>query len=370
MNNDIPFFKTGAGIDERTDEQKAKDWNPEEAFAPTPVLWVTKSFQQIESEIKVESINQGGTSRCVSEYAGIALETAELKESGRKVVFSRRDIYCRRANRPYEGMSMPDLFKLMREGACLESQLPSTDLLEHVINRPYDVTVDMIQARNSFASEASFTWQKWTIDDVARTISEGTPVCLFWYFDNHSHNEWWRATPVILNKDLSVRSSESARHQAAAVNFCLIDGVKNLIILDSAGQGTGAGVKGNIRYITEEFFMVRCHGAGFAIDKKNLDYKPAPKEDLRYNFTRNLENGSRGPDVEALQKILVSEGCLKLKTPTQFYGGMTQAGVKKFQEKYALVILTPLGLRKGTGFFGSSTRAFVNSVWKLPTDRT
>lgn len=358
--NEVLTFQTGAELDYRTAEQQAKDWRPEEAFASaSPIDWKAKTLEEIEKGIRATSISQGYTSRCVSEYAGIALEMAEVVEGAHNVVFSRRDVYCRRANRPQEGMGMADLFKIMREGACLEDQLPSTDTIESEINKPYNVTDEMKKARAMYASGSSFTWNTFTIDDIARTIDQGLPVCLFWYFDNSQTNEWWRTNPMI-NRTMDLYARDTARHQATAINYCLIDGKKHLIVMDSSGQGTGTGKQGNIRFVSEDFFNVRCYGAGFAIDKKNLDFKPEP---FHYYFNQNLKYGSVHADVEALQRILILEGCLSLKTPTKNYYGMTQSAVKKLQEKYAKEILAPLGLKIGTGNFGNSTRAFINKKY-------
>lgn len=248
----------------------------------------------------------------------------------------------------------------MREGTCLESQLPSTDVIESEINKPYDVTDEMKRARATYASGSSFTWATWTIDDVARMIDQGTPVCLFWFFENSRFNEWWNFTPRVLAQ-MEVGGKDTARHQATAIDYLIADGKKTLVVMDSAGQGTGMGKQKNLRFVSEDFFKVRCYGAGFTIDKKNLDYTPAPS--FTYNFSRNLKFGMTGEDVMALQKILVLEGCLVLKTPTVNYYGMTQSAVKKLQEKYASEILAPLGLKIGTGNFGESTRAFINKKY-------
>lgn len=353
---------TGANIDFRPEEDKNKDWRPEEAFAGTsPIVWREKTIEEVEAEIRATSISQGHTYRCVSEYAGIFFENAEYLETGKRIVFSRRDIYFRRTNKPLPGMSMHDLFSLMRKGACLESQLPSTATKETEINLPYVVTEEMITARNTYASEASFTWADATIDDIARTIESKTPVCLFWYFEDKNPGEWWMKQPKVKNENLNLYADSTSRHQAAGVSYLLVDGVKHIAVLDSSGQGSGMGKKKNIRYISENFFNDRCYGAGFAIDKKNLDYKPEPT--FKYTFTRNLRNGDNGEDVRALQKILVLEGCLVLKDPTIYFRGMTEAGVKKLQEKYAAQILAPLGLKNGTGLFLESTRKFINKKY-------
>ncbi len=353
-------FYSGITPDLRVQEKKDQDWRPEEAFAPQPIEWKEKSVKEIEKEIKATSISQGITSRCVSEYAGIFFEVAEFQESGNRIVFSRRDVYGRRANFPQAGMNMPDLFKIMRDGACLEVQLPSTDKYEWEIDKPYTVTEEMKIVRAKYAALSSFTWKKFTIDDIAQMINQGVPVCLFWYFARDL-NEWWKNQPEVLRPTLGVYESGTDRHHAAGMVFHKRNGKKIITVMDSAGQGTGYGKQKNLRDITEDFFNERCYAAGFAIDKENLDYKP--DTDLRYIFTRNLRNGDDGYDVRMLQKILVAEGCLAIKTPTIHFRGMTEAGVKKLQEKYADEILKPLGLKKGTGLFLESTRKFINKKY-------
>lgn len=75
----------------------------------------------------------------------------------------------------------------------------------------------------------------------------------------------------------------------------------------------------------------------------------------------SLRLGQSNEEVRALQKLLINEGCWDSGyEATGYFGQVTKASLIKFQEKYKAEILTPLGLSKGTGFFGSSTRKFVN----------
>lgn len=68
--------------------------------------------------------------------------------------------------------------------------------------------------------------------------------------------------------------------------------------------------------------------------------------------------------VKCLQEFLKSQGSAIYPEGlvTGNFGVLTQQAVIRFQNKYALEILTPLGLPAGTGYVGSSTRAKINQL--------
>jgi len=67
-----------------------------------------------------------------------------------------------------------------------------------------------------------------------------------------------------------------------------------------------------------------------------------------FNFTRNLGYGVTGDDVTELQKLLIAEGYLMIKTPTKWFGPLTKAALTKWQAKNSI---------PSTGFFGTISRA-------------
>ena len=91
-------------------------------------------------------------------------------------------------------------------------------------------------------------------------------------------------------------------------------------------------------------------------------------------FERNLRWGNNGSDVLALQKFLNQDPDTRLAltgpgspgAETTYFGPITHAAVIKFQEKYVTEVLIPVGLTKGTGFFGPSTRAQIVRLTSVP----
>lgn len=81
-------------------------------------------------------------------------------------------------------------------------------------------------------------------------------------------------------------------------------------------------------------------------------------------FETNLYYGVRGDEVERLQQFLSDQGeeIYPEKLVTGNFLSLTRQAVVRFQEKYKDEILTPLGLEKGTGYFGPSTRQKVNEL--------
>jgi len=80
----------------------------------------------------------------------------------------------------------------------------------------------------------------------------------------------------------------------------------------------------------------------------------------------NLRYGMRSPEVKCLQEFLKSQGpeIYPEGLVTGYFGPLTLAAVKRFQQKYWQEILAPWGLTQNqpTGFVGSTTRAKINQL--------
>lgn len=72
-----------------------------------------------------------------------------------------------------------------------------------------------------------------------------------------------------------------------------------------------------------------------------------------YQFNQDLTIGSTGPDVIALQQILINKGFLtSVSAPTGYFGNGTQAALAEFQ--------TANGISPASGYVGPKTRIFLN----------
>ncbi|MFA6466599.1 MAG: hypothetical protein WCV71_01945 [Patescibacteria group bacterium] len=106
------------------------------------------------------------------------------------------------------------------------------------------------------------------------------------------------------------------------------------------------------------------------VEVDNLDDYPSGeviKVVANFQFLKNLGFRDIGQDVKRLQKFL-NDNNFKLAEAglgspgqeTEFFGQLTYQALIKFQNYYQKDILSPLNLISGTGYFGESSRSFVN----------
>lgn len=86
-------------------------------------------------------------------------------------------------------------------------------------------------------------------------------------------------------------------------------------------------------------------------------------------FSGSLHFGDVSDDVKRLQQFFNTHGFIlgergngSPNNETTFFGSRTVAALVRFQETYLKEILLPIGLTKGTGFFGQATINFVNKM--------
>ncbi len=109
--------------------------------------------------------------------------------------------------------------------------------------------------------------------------------------------------------------------------------------------------------LLEKSGFVERQGKRIKINKK----QPA------FQFKSDLQIGSRGKEVEELQKCLANPPAGGPEIYPQamvsgYFGNATRKAVIKFQEKYAKDILQPLGLTRGTGRVRKTTREKLNEL--------
>jgi hypothetical protein len=88
-----------------------------------------------------------------------------------------------------------------------------------------------------------------------------------------------------------------------------------------------------------------------------------------HTFNTNMGYGATGSDFEALITVLEKEGILEFnyENKPSAYDEVIGSAIVEFQEKYVSEILTPYGLKRGTGYVGKSTRAKLNKIYGCGT---
>ncbi len=257
--------------------------------------------------------NQNQTSMCGANALSKALGIAYTTSYGSFIPFSRADIYQRRINKPEAGMTFPDMFKIASEGVTLEQLTPkelhSDSDADNLQIESFKREVGKVFSTNSGIYLAN------DIDTIASVIqTTGKGVILLTYFNA---GEWSKEYPTIV--DLGLNVVTALRHFVVAVDFTLVNGIKYLVVEDSAWFG---GL--NRRYVSEEWVKKRVYSAGYP---------------MNFKF---MVGGVKRPVYDGLTVISAQE-CLRFEglfpVNVKLFEGVgptTRKALKSFQSKYYL----------------------------------
>jgi len=315
LNKEIDnFYENYQGAeDNRTDVQKARDYNQKEFVASAnPVNWTEKKPEDWRS---FPVLNQFFTYKCVAfTTAKLALINFWLKTK-EFLKFSPNSIYDYRINKPGGGMVGDDAFNIWEDtGITLEAISPSNQIQE---GDPFELSLFSKEVAKGFKLGNHITIDNGDFDRVASTIqTTGKGVMCWFYFTSA---EWSSEFPKLIENITDIGSPQVARHSVTAVDCGLINGVQYLKIEDSAHFG---GI--NIRYISREFFNARNFLSKYPMHFNYEEGTVATKP--RYDGT-----------IISVQKCLQYEGLFPINLGfVESFGPITQRAVMDFQVKYGL----------------------------------
>lgn len=341
-------FTSGALIDERTPEQKARDWHQREVLATgAQVQWREKQPSEFR---RFPIFDQNGSGSCVAQTQAKELGIMRWLTDGTYVHFSATDIYQRRVNRPGGGMGFADARRIAKEGATLEALVPSQAMSDAKMDaqfvEPYKREVGAV-----FSVPNYLALPLGDIDAAAATIqATGKGLMLWLYFKNDE----WTSKPKVLYPGLDLYDYATAKHSVTGVDSFMQNNEKCLLIEDSWGPGAGVGGQ---RIITESFFKARNFYAGYLVRFRFQD-EQTPKP--TWEFLTDLELGMDGPNVKALQDCLKWTGDFPINAEsTGYFGPITQTAVQKFQVKQIGVSPGDAGY----GRVGPRTREKLNEIF-------
>lgn len=340
----------GVVEDPRPFEQRIKDYKSEELFGGSPI-WKEKGGDGWTKPVFVR--NQDGSYQCMAYSGAKQLGVNEKIENGEFVNLSPTFIYQKRSNTG-GGMWMQNLLDIMvKYGSPKDEWFPCDGLSESQINVAPLPSESVSNEALKYRGESYFQTPAFNIDEIAKAIDiAGSCIIIV-----RCNAREWTERPFI---DPSIRdwADWNVNHGIIALEYGLIDGKKHILIEDSWGSQFG---REGQRWLSEEFINKRMFGGGYVIDLRSK----VPTE--KFYFARDLTRSQMyREDVKNLQKVLILEGCMTVaeaKTGWGYFGNRTHNAVVKLQDKYKPEILTPVGLTKGTGYVGKSTRAFLNAKY-------
>lgn len=348
----------GKGASDRpVDFFQPRSWRDEEiAGAPIQVQWKEKNPAKGEF-VTYPKRNQGKQSSCVSYVLAKQLSVDELNENGVWRELSPHSIYPY-VVQPGGGSSSLQATKLaVKQGMTLEHLFPTDGLSEAEASMDKGYSFDARQVALVYKPQ-SFIECSADFDTIASVIQkhrdQGIKKVVAVTVVGQNNGTWiGSAFPV---KPVNPNESNVWYHRICITDFGLIAGRKALALDNSWGEIPG--YKGQ-QFLFEDYqpFM---YGGIYTLNQLDnwqqlgISSVTPPK----YQWYTDLQFGSTGPDVTALQIALQSMGMFPVSTlvkPTGAFYGVTRKGVELFQTAMAIPV---------TGIVDEPTRLKLNGIFK------
>lgn len=342
----------GACIDNRTEENKLKDYKFDEfVSSPAPVDWKEKPAS---SWRKFPIFDQGNSGSCVAQTMAKLMGIMYWLKEKVYVHFSATHIYQRRSNKPEGGMAGDDVFKIAQQGVTLEELVPSQKMSDSEMD---SVTIPEYKKRvGEVFKIKNWLWvQPKNIETVASIIQQTGKGVMVWYYFKHDE---WDKDPSVKYPNLELYGSDTSRHSVSAVDFTLYKGKKAIVVDDSWGPSAGNGA--GQRVIDEDFFSARNFYVAYPINFVFEDQTQNEAVDKpKYKFTKTLRFSSAvkygDADVIALQNCMKYLGFFpKNVESTGYFGAATKNAAIAFQKSRGLV---------ADGIIGPKSIEILNSIF-------
>ena len=321
------------------------------AGATQPANWVEKD--PTTGFITYPKRNQGLQSSCTCYSAAKALSIDYLQASGIWRELSPDTVYPYVCEIGGGANSLNVMDYVVKQGMGVDALYPSDGLSEAQAEDKTAVPADekiiatlyrpasIVQTPTDFETIASLLQSY-----QAQGIKKGITATIV----GKNNGSWYSIMP---NPPTSLNDPQNWYHRIIITDFGLINGQKVLAFDNS--WGTMPGNKGQ-QFLTEAY-QPFLYGGIYTIPQTDLSIAtPVPKPS--YVWSNTLQLGSTGPDVLALQKALQSLGFFPINSvisPTGYFGGITQNGLKTFQASFGL---------SQTGIVDEATIVALNNIFK------
>jgi len=344
-------------LDLGTPEQKEKLFRIEELVSAPAAVALTETTP--DRWRTWPRRDQDGQSSCVfhsrAKLAGILRE----KKTGEFVEYSAAD-YNKRSTAPLPGAYPIEAMDMLRkEGIGLEVLEPSTKKTEAQLAATKQGAFAKEVARVSLL-DGYYALPRANFDMIVSTLhATGKPVIIGIF---GSYSDWKRDVPVVGDPSLTVAEAPVRHAVCATPNYGIYKGEEGFTIEDSWGT---TGINGlGVRWITRSFFEQRNYIAGLVPTTfKTYEDMGVQPVKPKCHLDRELQYGSVGADVHALQNVLRYEGYFPANhSGSTYFGNLTQLSVQAFQRAHDIVQSgTPA--TTGYGRVGPQTLAAINKIY-------